>query len=307
MKMDKTSRMMAAGDICEFSNCSLFHHIKLSSPNLQTRRNRLGASAEWAAVSKDQLDACYRKGFCCRSSTFQNAWVLENEQIVPSSPFSAISPFSFPHAWSGRRRRSAGVNSLSDEKDKWWGCFGSGDSVAGKTESVREREGQKQGVEWWKTEGDRCQLPGDFRHNKQPSSLSDARTMTSIQRAASHVFFMTQNHHQLVFAVSESHSARGVCCWILFFLDSFNGFCWNRKLQKEMNEFRDLVVHSFSTIWSLRGQDLYILAAFSFCWGNRMWSRTQINHQKTADPQNVAFGGFYTHMTRNQRALWVVH
>lgn len=102
MKMDKTSRMMAAGDIWEFSNCSLFHHIKLSSPNLQTRRNRHSASAEWAVVSKDQLDACYRKGFCCRSSTFQNAWVLQNEQIVPSffpaSPFPATSPFSFPHA-----------------------------------------------------------------------------------------------------------------------------------------------------------------------------------------------------------------
>lgn len=70
MKMDKTSLMMAAGDICEFSN---FHHIKLSSPNLQTGRNRPGASAEWAAVSKDQLDACYRKAFCCRSNTFHNA------------------------------------------------------------------------------------------------------------------------------------------------------------------------------------------------------------------------------------------
>lgn len=200
--MDKTSRMMAAGDICEFSNCSLFHHIKLPSPNLQTRRNRPGASAEWAAVSKDLLDACYRKGFCCRSSTFQNAWVLQNEQIVPSVfpvPISSHLTLFIPPRWSGRRRRSAEVNSLSDEKDKWWGCFGSGDSVAGKTESVREREGQKQGVEWWKTEGDRCQLPGDFRHDKQPFCLSDAQTMTSIQRAASHVVSMT---HKIITSLS---------------------------------------------------------------------------------------------------------
>lgn len=57
----------------------------------------------------------------------------------------------------------------------------------------------------------------------------------------------------------------------------------------------------------LRGQDLFILVDFSFCWGHIIWSWTQINHQKTADPQNIAFGGFYTHITRNRRALWVVH
>lgn len=130
---------MAAGDICEFSNCSLFHHIKLSSPNLQTRRNRPGASAEWAAVSKDQLDACYRKGFCCRSSAFQNAWVLQNEQIVASVfpvPISSHLTLFIPARWSAKRRSA----SLSDEKDKWWGCFGGGDSVAGKTECMRERD-----------------------------------------------------------------------------------------------------------------------------------------------------------------------
>lgn len=33
------------------------------------------------------------------------------------------------------------MNSLSDEKDKWWGCFRSGDGATGKTESVRERDG----------------------------------------------------------------------------------------------------------------------------------------------------------------------
>lgn len=188
MKMDKTSLMMAAGDICEFSN---FHHIKLSSPNLQTGRNRPGASAEWAAVSKDQLDACYRKAFCCRSNTFHNAWVLQNEQIVPS-----VFPFPIPSHLilfippCRRGRGSAGVNSLSDEKDKWQRCFGSGDSAAAKTERVREgvREhvsGEKQGVEWWKTGGDRCQSPGDYGHDTQPSCLSDAQATTSVQRAAS--------------------------------------------------------------------------------------------------------------------------
>lgn len=38
-----------------------------------------------------------------------------------------------------------------------------------------------------------------------------------------------------------------------------------------------------------------------------MWSPSQINHQKTADPQNMAFGGFYALITRNRRALWMVH
>lgn len=153
--MDKTSLMMAAGDICEFSN---FHHIKLSSPNLQRGSNRPGASAERAAVSKDQLDACYRKGFCCRSNTFHNAWVLQNEQIVPS-----VFPFPIPSHLilfippCRRGKGSAGVNSLSDEKDKWQRCFGSGDSAAAKTERVREGvwehvSGEKQGVEWWKLE-----------------------------------------------------------------------------------------------------------------------------------------------------------
>lgn len=63
MKMDKTSGMMAAGDICEFSNCSLFHHIKLPSPNLQTRRNRPSASAEWAAVSKGSIGCMLQERF----------------------------------------------------------------------------------------------------------------------------------------------------------------------------------------------------------------------------------------------------
>lgn len=212
MKMDKTRRMMAAGDSCEFSNCSLFHHIKLSSPNLQTRRNRPGASAEWATVSKNQLDACYRKGFCCRSSTFQNAWVLQNEQIVPSifpvPIFSHLTLF-IPPRWSGRRR-SARENSLSDERDKWWGCFGSGDSVAGKTECTREGDKNR---EWSDetTEGDRCQLSGDFRHDTQPSCLSDAQTMTSVQWAESHVVHMT---HKVI-----TSSIRGPLCQRCLLLD----------------------------------------------------------------------------------------
>lgn len=66
----------------------------------------------------------------------------------------------------------------------------------------------------------------------------------------------------------------------------------------EMNEFKkDLVVHSFSTTGRLGGQDLFIWAPFCFCWGRIVWFQSQINHQETADPQNMAFRGFYAHTT----------
>lgn len=111
MKTDKTSGMMAAGDICEFSNCSLFHHIKLPSPNLQTRRNRPGASAEWAAVSKGSIGCMLQERFfAAEAAPFRTHESSKNEQIVPSvfavPIFSHLTLF-IPSRWSGRRRRSS--------------------------------------------------------------------------------------------------------------------------------------------------------------------------------------------------------
>lgn len=65
-----------------------------------------------------------------------------NKSSPPSSPspFPAISSFSFSHA--GEERGSTGVNSLSDEKDKWRRCFGSGDSSKNR---ARARDGTCRG------------------------------------------------------------------------------------------------------------------------------------------------------------------
>lgn len=173
-------------------------------------------------------------------------------------------------------------------------------------QKVYEGEGRKQRVEWWKTEGDRCQLPGDFRHDKQPSCLSDAQSMTPIQWAASHVVCINSSPTCLR---CIRNPLRLRC--LLLDIVLFRLIQWI-QLKRETPE-RDEWIRGpccsflFFMAEGLRGQDLSIWAAFSFCWGSIMWSWTQINHQKTADPQNLAFGGFYTHITRNWCALWMVH
>lgn len=249
--MDKTSLMMAAGDMCEFSN---FHHIKLSLPNLQTGRNRPGASAEWAAVSKDQLDACSKKGFCCRSNTFHNAWVLQNEQIVPS-----VFPFPIPSHLilfippCRRGRGSAGVNSLSDEKDKWQRCFGSGDSAAAKTERVRE------GV--WST----CRGWNDERLEVTDVSrlviTVMIRNLPVFQmHRPPHLSSHTSNHHQLYQKPALAKVvAVGCCSFQTHSIDSAAG-----KQQKETNEFRDLVAHSFSHVWKIKRSGPVHFSSFLF-------------------------------------------
>lgn len=134
MKFDETTQIMAAGDISRPQTAAG------ASTALRPKRhalisrsadegNRPITSAEWAAISKYQLDTCQRKVFCCQSSTFQNIWICPNERLIPYTLPPHLILFILPQS---RGKRSAATNSLSDEGDKWQRCFGSGDTVLAK-------------------------------------------------------------------------------------------------------------------------------------------------------------------------------
>lgn len=131
-------------------------------------------SAEWAAVSTYQLDTCRWKVFAAKAApfrTYESSWVNELSALSSLSLFAHLVSF-YPPCACRRGRSSATANSLSDERDKWQRCFGSGDSALRRNSVcvrfVRARRrrcvfgGQEQ-IEAGRreTEGDRCQSPDD--------------------------------------------------------------------------------------------------------------------------------------------------
>lgn len=132
-KTDKTSPASAVGDSSTFQpvvalqslpSLTLLPHLPIC------RQVELSHHFCWVGSHFNvSIGHVSEESFCCQSSTFQNIWALLNEWIVRSVfpvPVSPISFLSFPPRRRGKR--SATANSLSDERDKWQRCFGSGDS-----------------------------------------------------------------------------------------------------------------------------------------------------------------------------------
>lgn len=76
----------------------------------------------------------------------------------------------------------------------------------------------------------------------------------------------------------------------------------------EINEFkRKLVVHSFSTTGRVRGQDLFIRAPSSSCWGRKACVWSQINLQKTTGRKYGIHRNFYALKMGDDAYYGVIH
>lgn len=129
-EIDKTTKIMAAGDIWSFRtdrSLSLFLNITLPSPYLQTKgivQSLLLSGQPFPSINWTRVR---RKFFAAKAAPFRT---YDSSEINESSPLSSLprSPHSFNFPTLEREGGVPQRTVLSDERDKWQRCFGSGAS-----------------------------------------------------------------------------------------------------------------------------------------------------------------------------------
>lgn len=107
---------------------SLFLSITLSSPNLQTRGivpSLLLSGQPFQSINWTRV----RGKFLLPKQHLSEHMSPPEWMYRPLSSLSLLARLLLFIPWCRRGRRSATANSLSDERDKWQRCFGSGDSA----------------------------------------------------------------------------------------------------------------------------------------------------------------------------------